>query len=277
MMGMTLKKLSRGGRSVALSLAVSALAAGCESPPAGGAAPSSSPAASAAASTPAASPAGSPAMVQTYTYEVVNRFPHDPKAFTQGLVFDGGEILESTGQYGESTLRRVEPKTGKVIKSVKVEPQYFGEGLTLFGGKIYQLTWTTRRGFIYDPASFERLGEFSYDGEGWGLTHDGESLILSDGTSQLRFLDPATFKLKRAVNVTDEKGRPVRDLNELEHVKGEIFANIWHSDRIARINPSTGRVTGWIDLAGLMPPTAIGNNPEAVLNGIAYDEAGDRL
>ncbi|HWS53301.1 MAG TPA: glutaminyl-peptide cyclotransferase, partial [Pyrinomonadaceae bacterium] len=183
--------------------------------------------------------------------------------------------VESTGQYGESTLRRVDLKTGKVLKQVAVPPQFFGEGLTLFGGKLYQLTWQGKRGFVYDPATFEKKGEFKYDGEGWGLTHDGESLILSDGTNQLRFIDPQTFRVTRTVSVFDG-GRPLRDLNELEYVRGEIYANIWHDDRIVRLDPRTGKVLGWIDLRGIIPRSEL-SDEEAVLNGIAYDEAGDRL
>jgi glutamine cyclotransferase len=210
-----------------------------------------------------------------YGYELVNAWPHDRAAFTQGLVLHDGKFLESTGQYGQSSLRRVEMETGRVLQKVDVAPQYFAEGMTLLGGKIYQLTWENQLGFIYDPATFERTGTFRYDGQGWGLTSDGRSLILSDGTSQLRFIDPETFAVRRTVNVTD-RGRPVRDLNELEYVKGEIFANVWHMDRIARIDPETGRVTGWIDLSGLLPPAERGGS-EAVLNGIAYDADADRL
>lgn len=214
-------------------------------------------------------------LVPVYTFEVVNTWPHDRRAFTQGLIFHDEVFLESTGQYGESSLRRVEPRTGRVLKKVDVARQYFAEGLTLFQGKLYQLTWTTRKGFIYDPATFQMQGEFTFDGEGWGLTHDGQNLILSDGTSQIRFLDPATFSIRKTINVTDG-GRPVRELNELEYVKGEIYANIWHTDRIARIDPASGRVVGWIDLTGLLPD-AERDDEEAVLNGIAYDEATGRL
>ncbi|HVF51310.1 MAG TPA: glutaminyl-peptide cyclotransferase [Pyrinomonadaceae bacterium] len=213
--------------------------------------------------------------VSTSHYEIVNTYRHDPAAFTQGIIYHEGALLESTGQYGESSLRRVELKSGRVLQKKAVAPQYFAEGIALFQGKIYQLTWTTRKGFIYDAKSFEVAGEFAFDGEGWGLTNDGESLILSDGTNQIRFLDPATFKTKRTISVSDG-GRPLRNLNELEYVKGEIYANIWHTDRIVRIDPQTGQILGWIDLAGLLP-TAERNDEEAVLNGIAYDEAGDRL
>ena len=226
------------------------------------------------ATTPAATP-GAAQPPHVYRYEVVNTWPHDKAAYTQGLVFHDGNLLESTGQYGASSLRLVELKTGRVLKKRDVPPQYFAEGLTLYGGKAYQLTWQNHKGFIYDPGSFAPLGEVYFDGEGWGLTHDGESLILSDGTSQLRFLDPATLKPRRTVSVTD-RGRPLRELNELEYVKGEVFANVWHSDRIARIDPRTGEVVGWIDLSGLLPDSER-PDPEAVLNGIAYDAAGDRL
>jgi len=228
---------------------------------------------------PPAAPGGTSAPADgkapTYGFEVVNSWPHDAEAFTQGLIFHDGALVESTGQYGESTLRRVDLKTGKVLKQVAVPPQFFGEGLTLFGGKLYQLTWQGKRGFVYDPATFEKKGEFKYDGEGWGLTHDGESLILSDGTNQLRFIDPQTFRVTRTVSVFDG-GRPLRDLNELEYVRGEIYANIWHDDRIVRLDPRTGKVLGWIDLRGIIPRSEL-SDEEAVLNGIAYDEAGDRL
>jgi glutamine cyclotransferase len=206
---------------------------------------------------------------------VVNSWPHDKKAFTQGLIFHDGSLLESTGQYGQSTLRRVELETGKVKKKVDVGKQYFAEGLTLLNGKLYQLTWQERKAFVYDAASLNREKEFYFDGDGWGLTHDGESLILSDGTDQLRFIDPATFRAKHTIKVTD-RGRPVRELNELEFVKGEIFANVWHDDRIARIDPRDGRVLGWIELKGLLPAGQV-QDEEAVLNGIAYDAARDRL
>ena len=210
-----------------------------------------------------------------YRFEVVNSWPHDPAAFLQGIVFHDGAFLESDGQYGQSCLRKVELKTGKVLKQVSVPPQIFAEGMTLFQGKIYQLTWKNQKGFIYDPESLQKLGEFRYDGEGWGLTHDHEALILSDGTNQIRFLDPATFEVKRTISVMF-RGQPLEELNELEYVKGEIYANIWHTDRIVRIDPQSGRVLGWIDLTGLLPASER-SDEEAVLNGIAYDEASDRL
>lgn len=219
---------------------------------------------------------GATRQLPVYGYEVVNSWPHDRAAFTQGLIFHEGALVESTGQYGESSLRRVELQTGRVLQQTEVPPQFFAEGMTLLRGKIYQLTWTTERGFVYDPATLKKTGEFRYSGEGWGLTHDGQNLILSDGTNQIRFLDPETFAVTRTVNVFD-RGRPVRDINELEYVKGEIYANVWKSDRVARIDPQTGALKGWIDLRGLISPAERGNDTDAVLNGIAYDERADRL
>lgn len=219
---------------------------------------------------------GTPQTIPTYGFEVVNSWSHDRKSFTQGLIYHDGALYESAGQYGESTLRKVELQTGRVIQKSDVPAQYFAEGMTLFGGKIYQLTWQNQVGFIYDPATFERTGSFRYDGQGWGLTHDGESLILSDGTNQIRFLDPNNFSVRRTIKIYD-RGRPLRDLNELEFVKGEIYANVWHTERIARIDPQTGQLTGWIDLTGLLPLAERGGDTDAVLNGIAYDAGGDRL
>ena len=256
--------------SLLLFLTASLGAPGCRSGPGANTSSVNAPANANAAASPAPSE-----KAQTYGYEVVNTWPHDAGAFTQGLVFQDGVLLESTGQQGFSSLRRVELKTGKVLKKVDVPRQYFAEGLTLLGGKLYQLTWQHQRGFIYDAESFRQVGEFRYDGEGWGLTHDGESLILSDGTSQIRFIDPETFGVRRAINVRDA-GRAVREINELEYVKGEIWANVWHVDRVARINPRTGDIVGWIDLKGLLAAGDV-KDPEAVLNGIAYDAAGDRL
>ena len=235
------------------------------------------------ASKPANAPAG---QVAVYGYEVVNTYPHDKDAFTQGLVFDNGTLLESTGLEKHSTLRRVELQTGKVLQKIDVPPFYFAEGMTLFNGKIYQLTWKAEKGFIYDPQTFQKTGEFPYTGEGWGLTHDAESLILSDGSDKIRFIDPNGFQVRRTISVTDA-GQPVISINELEYVKGEILANIWslkpgaekYTDKIARIDPQTGQVKGWIDMTGLLKPGEITNedSEDAVLNGIAYDEQGDRL
>jgi glutamine cyclotransferase len=248
--------------------------AGCDASPQANA--TSNVGGASAANRPASANAGPTAgPIPVYGYEVINTFPHDAAAFTQGLVFHDGVLLESTGQYGQSTLRRVELKTGKVLNQVEVGRQFFAEGLTLLNGKLYQLTWENNRGFIYEAGTFEKTGEFAYTGEGWGLTHDADSLILSDGTAQLRFIDPADYRVKRAINVND-RGRPVLQLNELEYVKGEIYANVWHQNRVARIDPQTGQVKSWIDLSGLLKPGDV-TNGEAVLNGIAYDEVGDRL
>jgi glutamine cyclotransferase len=208
-------------------------------------------------------------------YEVVNTWPHARDAYTQGLIFHDGRLLESTGQNGSSSLRRVELETGKVIQKVDVPAQYFAEGLTLLGGKIYQLTWEHGTGFIYDPWSFEKIGEFHYYGEGWGLTHDGEFLILSDGTNRLRFMDPQSFQVKKTITVLDQ-GTPIGQLNELEYANGEILANVWHTDRIVRIDPQTGKVVGWIDLTGLLAKGEV-RGTETVLNGIAYDNENKRL
>jgi glutaminyl-peptide cyclotransferase len=213
--------------------------------------------------------------VPFYTYEVVNRYPHDAGAYTQGLVYHEGALFESTGLYGSSSLRKVELETGQVVRKVDLPPQYFGEGLALFDGRAIQLTWQTQLGFVYDQSSFEVQRTFGYAGEGWGLAQDGESLIMSDGTDQIRFFDPETFQTRRAVSVTYD-GRPVRQLNELEYIAGEIYANVYLTDRIARIDPQSGRVTAWVDLAGLLAPEDRRGQVD-VLNGIAYDAGGDRL
>lgn len=213
--------------------------------------------------------------VPVYTYEVVNSWPHDPTAFTQGLVFYDGSLYESTGHYGSSTLRRIDLRNGQIIKRVRVSEKCFAEGITLYQGKIYQLTWTENRALVYDLKSLRLESEITYEGEGWGLTNDGSSLIMSDGTNQLRFLDPVTLKTIRTINVKDND-EPLVDLNELEYIKGEIFSNVWKQDRIARIDPHDGRLMGWIDLTGLLPLTDH-PGPEDVLNGIAYDEKENRL
>jgi glutaminyl-peptide cyclotransferase len=213
--------------------------------------------------------------IPVYSYEIKHVYPHDPAAFTQGLIFRDGLLWESTGLNGESSLRKVELETGRVIKKIDVPQQFFAEGMTVFKGRVYQLTWQSQRAFVYDPENFQKLNEFAYEGEGWGLTHDGDNLIMSDGTNRLRFLDPETFAVRRAVSVT-AAGRPVNELNELEYVNGEVYANIWRTDRVARIDPRTGRVVGWIDLTGLLPANEHSAITD-VLNGIAYDAAGDRL
>ncbi len=208
-------------------------------------------------------------------YEVVKAYPHSRDAYTQGLIFHEGKLIESTGREGKSSVRRVDIETGDVLQKVSLPFEYFGEGLTLLNGKIYQLTWQHQTGFIYDQYSFEKLGEFKYFGEGWGLTHDGQHLILSDGSNRLRFIDPTTFQVKKIVAVTD-RGAPVQRLNELEFARGEILANVWHSNKIARIEPESGKVIGWIDLTGLLKPGEV-NDEDAVLNGIAFDESSGRL
>ena len=210
-----------------------------------------------------------------YSFEVVNTFPHDSYAFTQGLVIQDGVLVESTGLNGRSSLRRVDLASGNVLKKVDISEQYFAEGVTIFKGRVFQLTWKAGKGFIYDPATFERTGEFSYSGEGWGLTHDDRSLILSDGTNEIRFINPENFSVERTIKVT-AGGKKLDELNELEYVKGEIFANIWQDDRIVRIDPNSGEVVGWIDLTGLLSPTDRTTQTN-VLNGIAYDAAADRL
>jgi glutamine cyclotransferase len=223
-----------------------------------------------------------PPAVEGYT--VVNSYPHDCTAFTQGLEIRDGILYEGTGRNGFSSVRRVKLETGAVEKRVEIPANYFGEGITTLKDRIYQLTWTDGRGFIYDRATFQKLGEFTYEGEGWGLTNNGQQLIMSDGvTNRLRFLNPFSFKVERAVQVNDERNEPLLNLNELEFVKGEIYANVWQTNRIARIDPNTGRLLGWIDLAGLegqLNQQAADKKPcpaPDVLNGIAYDEAQDRL
>lgn len=210
-----------------------------------------------------------------YTYRVINSYPHDHGAFTQGLVYERGFLYEGTGLYGRSTLREVVPETGQVTRIKMLESRYFGEGITIFGNRILQLTWVARTGFVYNKKTFERVRSFTYPSEGWGITHDGRRLIVSDGTPTLYFRDPDTFEEVGRVEVRDEKG-PVTRLNELEYVEGEVYANVWESDLIARIDPESGRVVGWIDLTGLLPgQERLG--PDAALNGIAYDRDGKRL
>jgi glutaminyl-peptide cyclotransferase len=210
-----------------------------------------------------------------YTFEVVQQFPHDPTAFTQGITYYDGYFYEGTGRRGQSSLRQVNPETGQVVRKVDLAADLFGEGVTVLGNKVIQLTWLSHFGFVYDLHDFHLLRTFPYAGEGWGLTTDGHDLFMSDGSSEIRVLDASTFAEKRRIKVRDG-GKPVDQLNELEFVEGEIYANVWHSDRIARISPQTGKVVGWIDLTGLLGPF-YQREPEAVLNGIAYDRAGKRL
>lgn len=209
------------------------------------------------------------------SYRIVHTYPHDPQAYTQGLLYQDGHLYENTGLNGRSSLRMEDLETGRVLQFAPVPEQYFAEGLASWGSTLIQLTWQSHLAFVYDRFSFRLLRTFHYDGEGWGLTQDGRNLILSDGTATLRFFDPRTFREVRRIVVKDH-GAPVTRLNELEYVRGEIYANVWHSDRIARISPASGRVLGWIDLTGLLPASQR-NGPEAVLNGIAYDAAHNRL
>jgi glutamine cyclotransferase len=222
-------------------------------------------------------PASAP---RNYGYRVVKSYPHDPSAYTQGLIYIDGALYESTGLQGRSTLRKVDLETGRPVQQYSVLSQYFAEGLTNWGTDLIQLTYQTQTGFVYERATLRLKSSFPYTGEGWGLTHDGKRLIMSDGTSTLRFWDPVTFREIGRLAVRD-RGQPLNDLNELEFVQGEIYANVWHTDRIARISPATGAVTGWIDLKNLLKPGEISaGSPltnEAVLNGIAYDAAKDRL
>ncbi len=209
------------------------------------------------------------------TFEVVNTYPHDPQAFTQGLLYHEGYLYESTGLYGESSLRKVALETGEVLLQVDLPPNYFGEGLTLWEDTLLQLTWREETGFIYDLEDFSLLGRFTYATEGWGLTHDGSHLIMSDGSATLFFLDPGSFQVVGDVTVTYQ-GQSVERLNELEYINGEVYANIWLTDDIVRIDPKTGEVVGWIDLAGILPD-ALRIPTTDVLNGIAYDPEGARL
>lgn len=208
------------------------------------------------------------------TYRIVRTYPHDPNAFTQGLQFLDGVLYEGTGLNGRSSIRKVQLETGKVLQERAISPEYFGEGITVWKNDLLELTWQSHVAFVYEKATFEPKKRFSYPGEGWGLTHDGTNLIMSDGSDELRVLDPATFAEKRRIKVT-AAGAPLRNLNELEYVKGEIFANIWQTDYVARIAPENGRVGGYIDLRGLLTPAERAKTD--VLNGIAYDAARDRL
>ena len=239
-------------------------------------------------------PSDLPEAIPVYTYEIVNTFRHDGDAFTQGLIFKDGFLYESTGQEGDSSLRKVDLQSGKVLQKHKLDDDIFAEGMTVLNDKIYQITWQDNVCFVYNASDFKLLQELRYNGEGWGLTNDGTNLIMSDGTHLLKFVDPQTFKINRTIPVFQAPGKPLYLLNELEYVKGEIWANIWHSEEtetgtmqgrmpnigkpnyIARISPESGKVIGWIDLAGISPEDS-GKNQENTLNGIAYDEAGDRI
>ena len=217
---------------------------------------------------------GAAPQLPIFGYTVVKTYPHDPGAFTQGLQYVDGIFYEGTGLNGQSTIRKVKIGTGEVLQKRAIGPEHFGEGIVLFNSILYQLTWQSGLAFSYDGKSFEPKKSFQYRGEGWGLTSDGTQLIMSDGTNELRFLEPGTFKEVRRIKVT-AVGQPVKELNELEYVKGEVFANVWQTDYIARIDPKTGVVSGYIDLRGLLTPRERATTD--VLNGIAYDAKGDRL
>jgi glutaminyl-peptide cyclotransferase len=233
---------------------------------------SQTPQAAPAATTAQAAPVARP---PRQSYEVVATYPHDATAFTQGLVFQNGEFLESTGRY-PSTVRRVRLEDGAVLVKRELDTAFFGEGLTLIGDRLISLTWQNGRGFVWDPETLEPLGGFDYAGEGWGLTHDGTRLILSDGTARLRFLDPTSFAETGGVTV-NWQGRPVGLLNELEFIDGEVWANVWQTDAILRIDPATGNILSVIDLSGLLAEGEIADPTDEVLNGIAWDPATRRL
>lgn len=214
-------------------------------------------------------------LTPVYRYRVIRVYPHDPGAFTQGLEYRGGVLYEGTGLNGRSTLRKVDLQTGKVLQEIQLDPQYFGEGITVLNQRILELTWQSHRGFIYDRGTFRLIRNFDYRGEGWGLTNDGRQIFMSDGTPEIRIWDPSTLRELRRISV-HEGQTPVQNLNELEYVRGEIYANVWQTNRIARISPKDGRVTGWVDLSGLLPEADRLDGAD-VLNGIAYDSLGDRL
>ena len=217
----------------------------------------------------------SQAGVPVFGYEIVHTYHHDPLAFTQGLLYLDGYLYEGTGLPEQSSIRKVKLETGEVLQKRDLAGEYFGEGIVVWKSRLLELTWKAEKGFIYDLASFNPEGNFTYPGEGWGLTTDGKRIIMSDGTAQLRFWDPATLKETGRITVNDD-GRPIDQLNELEWVKGEIYANVWQTDRVARIDPKSGKVVAWINLKGLLLPQDY-NDLTDVLNGIAYDAKGDRL
>jgi glutaminyl-peptide cyclotransferase len=217
------------------------------------------------------------AAIPTYGFKVVHAYPHDRTAFTEGLFYLDGFIYESTGLEGHSQIRKESLATGKIVQAgPELPPQYFGEGIVNWRSHLIELTWRNQVGLIYDLASLKPQAQFSYSGEGWALTQNGRQIIMSDGTPDIRFLDPATLKEVRRITVTAD-GAPVKNINELEWVKGEILANVWMTNTIARIDPVSGKVVGWIDLTGLLSPAEISGDQDDVLNGIAYDARGDRL
>lgn len=223
--------------------------------------------------------------VPVYTYEVVNTYKHDPTAFTEGLFYKDGFLYESTGEEGKSSLRKVELETGKVLQKVDLPKDSFGEGISLINDKIYQLTWQEGLCRVFDAKDFKLIREFKYQGEGWGMTTDGKNLFITNRTHVMQIMDPETFQPVRMISVFREDGKPLMQINELEYIKGEIWANVWHSEEprilgkpnyIARINPQDGKLLGWIDLGGISPDDSE-RDSENTLNGIAYDEGGDRI
>ena len=206
--------------------------------------------------------------------KILKTYPHDPHAFTQGLEYFDGFLYESTGETGQSSLRKVDLESGKVMQKTDLAPEYFGEGLTIFRGEIYQLTWLSKIGFVYDLKTFRKLRDFHYYGEGWGLANNGSNLILSDGTNTLRYINPETFEVVRTLEIYAGK-EAVTNLNELEYIGNDIYSNVWHANRIARIDAGTGQVRDWIDLSAIAEKEQ--TEAEAVLNGIAYDSARHRL
>jgi glutaminyl-peptide cyclotransferase len=209
------------------------------------------------------------------SYKVIATYPHDPKAYTQGLQYLNGTLYEGTGLNGESSIRKVNLTTGAVLKIQPVSAFYFGEGITVLGNRLFELTWQNGVAFVYDANTFQSMDSFHYTGEGWGLTYDGKRLVMSDGTNALRFLDPVTFRELSRIPVRDGS-RPIAELNELEYIDGEVWANVYQTDRVARIDPRTGQVNSWVDFAGLLKQSD--RTPETdVLNGIAYDAQGKRI
>ena len=213
--------------------------------------------------------------IKSYSYEVTNSFPHDPAAFTQGLVFENDTLYEGTGRYGLSDIRKVILESGQVVFSRDLDGQYFGEGITIFGENLYQLTWRSKIGFVYNADNFALTDQYSYNTEGWGLTHNDTELIMSDGSSTIYFRDPVSFAIKRIISVRDKEGS-VSSLNELEYIDDIIYANVWLTDKIVMIDPTDGKIIGVIDLTGILAPEERSGN-EDVLNGIAWDRPGQRL
>ncbi len=214
--------------------------------------------------------------IEFYTYDVIERYPHNTNAFTQGLVYADGYIYEGTGRYGQSSIKKIDMTTGQVIKQRALDPQYFGEGITIFDGKLIQLTWTSQIGFVYDKNSFDLLESFHYPTQGWGLTHNQDELIMSDGSNTLYYMDPHSYQITGQIQVT-YNGDPVYRINELEYIQGMIYANVYQTDNIIQINPHSGAVTAWINMEGLVSSFLNSIDSEAVLNGIAYDEKEHRI